>query len=155
MKIYTKKGDTGYTLLLRGGYVPKNDPFVEAYGTLDELNSFTGLLKTTIKNEEIKTQLTFIQKSIFEISTFIACGEKMNEEEFKNIKIPEPEILEKWIDRFEAELPPLKNFILPGGSMESSLAHVCRCICRRAERKLVPLLFLETVKNRIFPFLNR
>ncbi len=156
MKIYTKKGDTGNTSLLTGQKVPKSHEQVAAYGDVDELNAFVGLLKDQDSVEaRIKQQLYWIQESLFSLGSILAAGR--DAEKYNLPKISEIEItqLENWIDHYTAKVPELKNFILPGGHVAVSHCHICRTICRRAERSAEKLNQLEEISENIIPFLNR
>jgi len=156
-KIYTKTGDKGDTGLFGGGRVPKHSLRIDAYGTVDELNSFIGLDCTEVKNDDIKILLEKIQNELFTVGSNLAAPDiekdknniipKVTEEFIKDAEIV--------IDKFEEKLEPLKNFILPGGSKAASLLHVCRTICRRAERKVVELKSKEIINDNIVIFLNR
>lgn len=146
MKIYTKTGDNGQTSLLGGQRVEKNHPKLKAYGTVDELNSHLGLLKAYINSEITKSSLEQqhiheIQNHLFLLGSHLACLKdsdrvKFKIQDFEHSKI---ESLEKNIDLFEQDLRPLQNFILPGGSLSAAQAHVCRTVCRRAERLIAAL----------------
>jgi cob(I)alamin adenosyltransferase len=156
-KIYTKTGDKGDTGLFGGGRVAKYSIRIEAYGTVDELNSFIGLACTEIKDEGIKSLLKKIQNELFTVGSNLAS---VADNKSKNNIIPEVtgdfiKGAENEIDNYEKKLEPLKNFILPGGSKGSALLHVCRTICRRAERKVVELKSKEIVNDNILIFLNR
>jgi len=130
--IYTKTGDDGDTGLFGNHRVPKDDPRIEAYGTIDELNSFVGLLRSERLDAEFDRQLKAIQDALFDIGADLAtAGGKAS---LPRVVAAIPE-LEQWIDRSEAELPPLRTFVLPGGSRIASLLHVLRTVVRRAERR--------------------
>lgn len=149
MKVYTKTGDTGDTSLFSGGRVGKEHPRIEAYGTVDELNSQLGLLSTEDLPGDVVERIRWIQSALFSIGASLA-DPKANIE-------PDPdgwatEILEDWIDSMEESLDELRAFILPGGSREAALAHVARTVCRRAERRV---LGIDRVEEGIIPFLNR
>jgi cob(I)alamin adenosyltransferase len=140
MKIYTKTGDKGTTSLIGGTKVPKSDLRIEAYGTVDELNSCIGLCRDLLKNKRSRKVLLEIQDRLFIIGSLLACDP--NKE--TKMKIPELEetdivFLEKEIDKMDEVLPAMKNFILPGGHKSVSALHLARCICRRAERCCVRL----------------
>jgi len=156
LKIYTKTGDKGQTSLLGGKKVPKSHLRIESYGNVDELNSFLGLLKDHRDVEaRIKNQFYWIQEHLFSIGSTLAT-----ESDFKGFELPkvtEVEIkqLEVWIDKASDELPELKNFILPGGHEVVSLCHVCRTVCRRAERSIIALAETEEVDADIIKFTNR
>jgi cob(I)alamin adenosyltransferase len=156
-KIYTKTGDKGDTGLFGGGRVPKYSLRIKAYGTVDELNSFIGLAGTEVKDTDVEALLVKIQNELFTIGSNLASPGIENK---KNNKIPdgtESFIIdaENAIDKFEEKLEPLKNFILPGGSKGAALLHICRTICRRAERQVVELKSKEIVNDNIVIFLNR
>ena len=155
MKIYTKKGDSGYTLLIDGKIVYKHNLSVAAYGTIDELNSFLGLLKDYIDDEKIKDVLNTIQLKLFSIGSILASGENQNISEKVKIEKKDVEYIELEIDRLNEYLPELKNFIIPGGHKISSYSHVCRSICRRAERKISELNKNSSVDPNILAYVNR
>ena len=155
MKIYTKKGDSGYTLLIDGKIVYKHNLSVAAYGTIDELNSFLGLLKDYIDDEKIKDVLNNIQLKLFSIGSILASGENQNISEKVKIEKKDVEYIELEIDRLNEYLPELKNFIIPGGHKISSYSHVCRSICRRAERKISELNKNSSVDPNILAYVNR
>jgi len=151
MKIYTKRGDKGQTSLLSGQNVPKNHLRVEAYGTVDELNAHIGMLAVGELPAELRSILVKIQNILF------VAGSQLAVEGEIRFKLPEVseahiEFLEQEIDRMEADLPTLTNFILPGGSTAVVHAHVCRTVCRRAERTSVAL---ADAPDLILKFLNR
>ena len=158
MKIYTKTGDTGKTSLIGGTRVLKSNPRIEAYGTVDELNSFVGVVYDHIDDDDTKSVLKEIQDRLFTIGSELACDPN------KNIKMPIPDLhesdialLEKEMDRMEAQLPVMKNFILPGGLPAVSFSHVARSVCRRAERRCIQLYDQEEgkVDAIIIKYLNR
>jgi cob(I)alamin adenosyltransferase len=155
MKIYTKTGDKGETGLLGGERVPKNSLRINAYGTVDELNSFIGLALNEVKEDSIKAVLSKIQNQLFVLGTDLAAPE--TEKKIKIDRVPREfsEEIEKVIDKYESELVQLKNFILPGGSRGAAILHVCRTIARRAEREVVALNFTEKIDQNIIIFLNR
>ena len=155
MKIYTKTGDKGETGLLGGERVPKNSLRINAYGTVDELNSFIGLALNEVKEDSIKAVLSKIQNQLFVLGTDLAAPE--TEKKIKIDRVPREfsEEIEKVIDKYESELVQLKNFILPGGSRGAAILHVCRTIARRAEREVVALNFTEKINQNIIIFLNR
>ena len=155
MKIYTRKGDSGYTSLIDGKIVYKHNLSVAAYGTIDELNSFLGLLKDYIDNEKIKDVLNNIQLKLFSIGSILASGENQNISEKVKIEKKDVEYIELEIDRLNESLPELKNFIIPGGHKISSYSHVCRSICRRAERKISELNKNSSVDPNILAYVNR
>ncbi|MBT31172.1 MAG: ATP:cob(I)alamin adenosyltransferase [Thalassobius sp.] len=155
MKVYTKTGDKGSTSLLGGERVSKANVRIDAYGTVDELNSFIGLLRDfSTDNTERKQLLIHIQENLFTIGSILATapGKKFNIPDVEDSDILE---LENEMDKMDAELPPLKNFILPGGHQNVSYCHIARTICRRAERKSIELAANEEVDERIIKYLNR
>ncbi len=154
-KIYTKTGDKGETALLGGTRVPKNHIRIEAYGTVDELNSWLGNIKDSV-GEQFAEELYRIQNYLFTVGSHLASTPskdiKMN---IPDLKDDEISFLEKRIDAMETELPPLKNFVLPGGDGGASKLHIARCVCRRAERISVALASEEHIDERIVKYLNR
>ncbi len=157
MKIYTKTGDKGETGLFGGERVSKYSPRIEAYGTIDELNSFIGLAVTEVKSDEVKLLLVKIQNQLFSIGSDLATPDTEKNKKLKIFRTPDNFYLniEKEIDKYEEKLEPLKNFILPGGSKGSACLHVCRTIARRAERQVVALNSTVQIGNNIIIFLNR
>lgn len=159
IRIYTKTGDGGETSLYGGERVKKNHHRLEAYGSVDELNSVLGLIisKSNSKGKKYKTkakiitQLTRIQKDLLIIGSLLAGYKLLNSEKLVKKTIN----LENWIDELERELPALKHFILPGGSERGSLLHFIRSVCRRAERRVVELLSKEEIDINIIIYLNR
>ncbi|MCF6184813.1 MAG: cob(I)yrinic acid a,c-diamide adenosyltransferase [Bacteroidales bacterium] len=133
MKIYTKTGDTGKTSLLSGERVEKFDIRINAYGTVDELNSFIGLLIAFDLKKEHKAFLAVIQNKLFNLGSVLAVR---NDVSFNIPEITEGDILliEKEIDKMNKDIPPLKEFVLPGGDIVSAQCHVCRSVCRRVEK---------------------
>jgi cob(I)alamin adenosyltransferase len=156
-KIYTKTGDKGDTGLLGGKRVPKCSLRIEAYGTIDELNSFVGLAVTEVKDADVEALLEMIQNELFIVGSDLAAPviEKDNSGIIPHVTEEFIKDAESIIDKFEEKLEPLKNFILPGGTKGAALLHVCRTICRRAERKVVALKSKEIVNDNIVIFLNR
>jgi cob(I)alamin adenosyltransferase len=156
-RVYTKTGDKGYTSLLGGTKVPKNNLRIEAYGTIDELNSFIGLLSDHLGSDKSKFmeqefQLNIIQNNLFKIGSVVSKdpNSKLGFE-LSSVDSEDVNSLENWIDKMDDNLPELKNFILPGGHIYVSTAHVARTVCRRAER----LCVLESVPSDILIYLNR
>jgi cob(I)alamin adenosyltransferase len=154
-KIYTKGGDKGETSLLGGTRVPKCHERVEAYGNLDELNSFIGL----IRDQEIMTPhrdiLIRIQESLFVAEALIARDPEKQTRDLPVLADDDIQILEQEIDAMNEELEPLNHFILPGGHTVVSYCHVARTVCRRAERSLIRLNLISPVEHIIIQFLNR
>jgi len=155
MKIYTKKGDKGYTQLLGGTTVIKNNKKIECYGTIDELNAFIGNLYDQDINKEQKNTLLTIQNLLFNIGSCIANDNKKNKIDLPNIADDDIHLLESNIDNMEKRLPPLSNFILPSGHPNASKCHIARTVCRRAERTLVSLSEHEEINFLHLKFLNR
>lgn len=150
MKIYTKFGDTGNTTLLGGTVVSKDELAVGAYGSVDELNAFLGTVLAFSELEELTESLKRIQSDLFIIGAELASTE--SKKSLSPMRISE---LEEEIDKLAAALPPLKNFILPGGSKTASLLHLARTVCRRTEREVVALSKKEKVNPIIISYLNR
>ena len=157
MKIYTKGGDKGETGLFGGERVPKNSPRIEAYGTIDELNSYIGLAITETKSKEVQELLNNIQNRLFTVGSDLATplNEKTEKYDIPRVSKEFFEAAEKQIDKFENELEPLKNFILPGGSRAAAELNICRTVCRRAERRVVALNASSKIGENIIIFLNR
>ena len=139
MKIYTKTGDDGTTGLLGGVRVKKSDMQIEAYGTVDELNSYLGLLRDTFENTSAQEQLTTIQNQLFVIGSHLATAEKGTKMTLPELETHAIEHLEVWMDEMDNKLEALQHFILPGGHPISSYAQIARCVCRRAERRIVEM----------------
>lgn len=154
-KIYTKTGDAGETSLIGGTRVPKYHLRIEAYGTIDELNSYLGVIRDQIPNETAFKILLDIQDRLFTIGSELATGPEGSRMQIPDLKPEDIQQLEKEIDLMTDDLPVLKNFILPGGNVVSSHCHVARCICRRAERLVVHLNTETPVPELIIPYLNR
>jgi len=157
MKIYTRTGDKGETGLFGGERVSKSNLRLNAYGSIDELNSFLGLVITEVTSKEIIDVLTDLQNKLFVLGADLAAPETEKNKKLKITRLPESYIkdTEQAIDKFDAGLDELKNFILPGGSKGSALLHVCRTISRRAEREVVALKNTEHIGENIIIFLNR
>jgi len=156
-KIYTKTGDKGTTSLIGGTKVPKSHLRIEAYGTVDELNSYIGLCKDLLTDTQSKSTLQEIQDRLFTIGSSLACDpEKEPKMKIPDLKEADISLLEKEIDRMNETLPAMKSFILPGGHATVSHLHIARCICRRAERCCVRLeMEKEEVESIIIKYLNR
>lgn len=157
MKIYTKGGDKGETGLFGGERVSKNSPRIEAYGTIDELNSFIGLAVTEVKSEDLKNLLLVVQNQLFTLGSDLATPLNEKNKKYDIPRVTEKffEEIEKQIDKFDALLEPLQNFILPGGTKSASLLNICRTVCRKAERRVVALHASEQTGVNIIIFLNR
>lgn len=156
-KIYTKTGDSGTTSLIGGTKVPKSHLRIEAYGTVDELNSYLGLSRDHIQDENARNILSEIQDRLFTIGSSLACdAEKAPGMALPDLKEEDVTLLEKEIDRMTAALPEMKNFILPGGHPAISHLHVLRCICRRTERCCVRMEYEDLqVAPLVIKYLNR
>ncbi len=152
MKIYTRRGDDGSTGLFGGARVPKDDPRVEAYGTVDELNAVLGVLMAEPLPDGAAERLTSVQSSLLVIGGVLADPEGRVEYDARAIA---PEPLESWIDQMDENLEPLKSFILPGGLRGSALAHLGRTVCRRAERRVRAVAAVEDGVVAVLPYLNR
>jgi cob(I)alamin adenosyltransferase len=156
-KIYTKTGDLGKTSLIGGTKVPKSHLRIESYGTIDELNSYIGLVSDLISDSNSKIILKEIQDRLFTIGSSLACDpDKEPLMKIPDLKEKDVELLEKEIDKMNEVLPAMKSFILPGGHAAVSSTHVARCVCRRAERLCVNMqeheLFVEPL---VIKYINR
>jgi cob(I)alamin adenosyltransferase len=158
MKIYTKTGDKGQTSLFDGTRLSKDDIRIEAYGTVDELNSNLGLLISLLPNfsiEEVEF-LIEIQRDLFVIGSYLATPfDKINLLKLKEIDVTLISKLEIAMDTMDSQLKELKSFILPGGSQSIAVCHICRTVCRRAERRVVTLASLDTINENLIIYLNR
>lgn len=155
MKIYTKKGDDGTTALYGGMRLSKGDLRIEAYGTIDELNSSIGFVATYLEEKEYTDLLQSIQSRLFDVGTHLAA-----EPGKKNLILPEIKeefitLLETYIDKMNEKLPELKFFILPGGSRATATCHIARTVCRRAERCVVRVAKNEEIEPILVRYLNR
>lgn len=155
MKIYTKTGDKGETGLFGAGRVSKDSLRIEAYGTVDELNSFLGNAITEINNAELKKILFKIQNQLFIVGSDLAAPNEDKQGIIPRVEEEYIKEVENHIDYFSEKLDELKNFILPGGTKGASILHIARSVCRRAERKVVKLNKTEKVNPFIIIFLNR
>jgi cob(I)alamin adenosyltransferase len=155
MKIYTKKGDKGKTSLIGGTRVSKAHRRIEAYGTVDELNSYLGLIRDLIAQDELRTLIKEVQDRLFTIGASLASDPEKSKMKIPDLHDGDITLLEKEMDRMNEILPPLMNFILPGGHPIISHCHVARCICRRAERHAVLLADKEFVEAKVVTYLNR
>jgi cob(I)alamin adenosyltransferase len=156
-KIYTKTGDKGTTSLIGGTKVPKSHLRIEAYGTVDELNSYIGLCKDLVADTAAQIVLLEVQDRLFTIGSSLACDPiKEPKMRIPDLIETDVELLEKEMDRMNESIPPMKNFILPGGHTTLSQLHIARCVCRRAERCCVRLeLESLEVEAIIIKYLNR
>lgn len=155
MKIYTKRGDEGQTGLIGGTRVPKYHLRIEAYGTIDELNSYTGFLRDQPACQSHQDILYQIQDRLFTLGSHLASDPEKSQMKLPEITTSDIEVLETSIDLMEETLPQLKNFVLPGGHPANAIAHICRTICRRAERLVVHLAQETNVSPLILAYLNR
>jgi cob(I)alamin adenosyltransferase len=157
MKIYTKTGDLGKTSLIGGTKVPKSHIRIETYGTVDELNSYIGVVSDQLSDPHSKIILKEVQDRLFTIGSSLACDpDKEPLMKIPDLKEPDIILLEKEIDAMNEVLPPMKSFLLPGGHIAVSTIHVVRCVCRRAERCCVNMqeqdIFVEPL---VIKYLNR
>ena len=156
-KIYTKTGDKGQTALIGGSRVPKSHLRIEAYGTIDELNSWTGMLNDQFEHDPTRKVLREIQDRLFTIGSMLATDPaKQTKMLLPDLHPSDITLLEKQMDEMDENLPELKSFLLPGGHVAVSTAHIARCVCRRAERICVGLQEMqEQVNPLIIQYLNR
>jgi cob(I)alamin adenosyltransferase len=163
MKIYTRSGDKGETSLFTGQRLLKSDPFIEAIGTVDECNCSIGIAISLLGNQTpelvlVKQQLETVQHALFDVGAALATprtraiSSKLDKTRFDHEATA---LLEQWIDAMDTTLPPLHNFILPGGSPSGASLHLARSICRRAERLVVPLNKKADVSDHVLVYLNR
>ena len=155
MKVYTRTGDTGNTSLIGGKRVSKTCQRIESYGTIDELNSQVGLLLTYINNNTDRNNLISIQNCLFVIGALLATDSDSPKSPSTSITADDIVTLEKNIDHASEDLPKWKSFTLPGGSRAAAIAHICRTICRRAERQILVLNETEPVEGQIICYVNR
>jgi cob(I)alamin adenosyltransferase len=155
MKIYTKKGDKGKTGLIGGTRVSKASLRIESYGTVDELNSWLGVIRDGEINSMYKEQLIEIQDRLFTVGSSLACDPEKSTMKIPDLLNEDVQLLERWMDEMDQELEPMRSFILPGGNQTSSFCHVARCICRKAERNVVDLSESEFVAELVLTYLNR
>lgn len=155
MKIYTKTGDKGTTALFGGKRVSKADLRINTYGTVDELNAYIGLVRDQEVNTKRKEILVEIQDRLFTIGSILATEPGNTKVKVPSLSAQDVTFLEKEIDGMEAQLPPMKSFVLPGGHPSVSFCHVARTVCRRAERLVIELDAQEKVDPLIVQYLNR
>jgi len=155
MKIYTKTGDKGETSLIGGKRVSKANARIDAYGTVDELNSYLGLLKDQEVNQNRQEILKEIQDRLFTIGASLAAGTDNPAMQIPDLLSQDVDLLELEIDKMQESLEPMRNFILPGGHQSISFGHIARCVCRRAERLCISLHQAEPVELLIIQYLNR
>jgi cob(I)alamin adenosyltransferase len=154
-KIYTKTGDKGQTSLIGGTRVPKFDIRIEAYGTVDELNSNIGLIRDQKIDSHSQSILIEIQDRLFTIGSLLAADPENNKMVLPKILEKDIELLELEIDKMNEHLPEMKHFVLPGGHTTISFCHIARCVCRRAERSVLKLNEQSLVDELIYKYLNR
>lgn len=158
VRIYTRTGDRGETGLFGGGRVPKSHPRVDAYGEVDELNATLGWAMEAVTDVTIRGHLASIQPDLFAIGAHLATPRPKEGRHPPELpELPRRRIaqMERWIDEADAELPPLRAFILPGGSPAGAALHLARTVCRRAERRVVALAELEDLDPDLITYLNR
>jgi cob(I)alamin adenosyltransferase len=155
MKIYTKNGDKGTTSLIGGTRVPKHSLRIESYGTVDELNSYVGLIRDQDIDKIYKTQLLEIQDRLFTIGSSLAADPEKSKMKLPDLIKSDVQFLEDKMDEMDEQLPELKFFILPGGNTTVSYCHLARCVCRRAERITTNLDEHEFVAPIVMQYLNR
>lgn len=153
MKIYTRTGDQGMTSIIGGKRLSKHHPRIEAYGTVDELIAWVGLLRGTDQKCVSKEELIAIQSVLMSCCTVVATDPSA--EVPSGVKVEDSSSLENSIDRMEKNLPALSSFILPGGHQNASFSNIARCVCRRAERALLRLNETEKVPPEVISYINR
>lgn len=155
MKIYTKSGDQGLTSLIGGTRVPKHDLRIESYGTVDELNSYIGMIRDFEIDQIHKDILREVQDRLFTVGASLASDPEKSKMKIPDLHMSDIVLLEKQIDQMNEVLPELKHFVLPGGSQVVSFCHIARCVCRRAERIVVHLKSESFVEEKVVIYLNR
>jgi ATP:cob(I)alamin adenosyltransferase len=154
--IYTKTGDKGTTSLVGGVRVPKIHIRLEAYGTVDELNSYLGLLQTYLTEEADKRLVAHVQNKLFSVGSYLATDQSQTELRMESrINDKDITLLEQAIDEIDNALTPLHAFILPGGARGAAVCHICRTVCRRAERRILALAGECEIEARVTAFVNR
>jgi cob(I)alamin adenosyltransferase len=155
MKIYTKTGDKGQTSLIGGTRVPKSHIRIEAYGTIDELNSYIGLIRDQQIDEHSSQILIEIQDRLFTIGSTLASDTEKSKMKIPDLKEEDITLLEQEMDKMNETLPEMRSFILPGGHTTVSFCHIARCVCRRAERLTIHLSENSFVSELVIKYLNR
>ena len=155
MKIYTKTGDKGLTSLIGGTRVPKYDLRIESYGTVDELNSYIGMIRDQNISQHQNSVLKEVQDRLFTIGASLASDPEKSRMKIPDLHQSDVELLEREMDQMNELLPELKHFILPGGDQAVSFCHISRCVCRRAERIAVHLGEDSFVDEKVIIYLNR
>ncbi|MES2591323.1 MAG: cob(I)yrinic acid a,c-diamide adenosyltransferase [Bacteroidota bacterium] len=154
-KIYTKTGDKGQTSLIGGTRVPKHHIRIETYGTVDELNSYIGLIRDQQIDEQTKLLLIEIQDRLFTIGSSLASDPEKSKMKIPDLKEEDILLLEQEIDKMNETLPEMRSFVLPGGHTTVSFCHIARCVCRRAERLAIHLSEESFVGDLVIKYLNR
>lgn len=156
MRIYTKTGDKGETSLIGGTRVPKHHLRIETYGTVDELNSFIGMVRDVNANDlQVVAILGEVQDRLFTIGSLLAADPEKSRMKLPELRQEDITFLETEIDRMNDQLPELTSFVLPGGQVHASWCHLARCVCRRCERLVSQLAESTSIENLILPYLNR
>jgi cob(I)alamin adenosyltransferase len=155
MKIYTRTGDQGETSLFGGQRLPKDALRIESYGTVDELNSLLGVIRAENTQQNVERVLGKIQETLFVLGADLATPRSAGRNEMQRIEAMHATALEQEIDALDAQLPPLKSFILPGGSPVAARLHFARTVCRRSERAVVRLSHNEDLGEHVVIYLNR
>ena len=155
MKVYTKTGDKGQTSLIGGTRVPKHHIRIEAYGTVDELNSHIGLIRDQQMDADTKKLLIEIQDRLFTIGASLASDPERSKMKIPDLKEEDIVLLENEMDKMNEVLPEMRNFVLPGGHTTVSYCHIARCVCRRAERLTIHLSEESFVAEPVIKYLNR
>lgn len=154
-KIYTRTGDTGETSLIGGTRVPKHHIRIESYGTVDELNSYVGLIKDQEIDAHSKSILAEIQDRLFTIGSSLASDPEKSKMKIPDLKPEDIRLLESEMDQMDTMLPEMRSFVLPGGHPIISFCHIARCVCRRAERNTIHLSENNFVAPLVVQYLNR
>ena len=154
-RIYTRTGDKGETGLVGGARVSKDSLRVDAYGSVDELNSVLGVVRAFLNDKELDELLAGLQRDLFVVGADLASTPEAQQRSLPRISKERIVEMERAIDRFETELSPLKAFILPGGGVAGSLLHNARTVSRRAERRIVTLSKREPINEQMVPYMNR
>jgi cob(I)alamin adenosyltransferase len=154
-KVYTKTGDQGQTSLIGGTRVPKHHLRIEAYGTVDELNSYIGLIRDQSVDAETKKMLIEIQDRLFTIGASLASDPEKSKMKIPDLKEEDVLLLEKEMDKMNESLPEMRSFVLPGGHTTVSYCHIARCVCRRTERLVIHLSEESFVADLVIKYLNR
>jgi cob(I)alamin adenosyltransferase len=155
VRIYTRTGDKGETGLVGGSRVSKDSVRVDAYGSVDELNSVLGVVRAFLNDTELDGLLAELQSDLFVVGADLASTPQSQQRSIPRISKEKIEAMEKTIDKFEGELSPLKAFILPSGGVAGSLLHNARTVARRAERRMVTLSRTEPINEQLLPYMNR